>query len=359
MFRLHVLQAAFVDCLALEYGRNSPRYILIDGGSQDIFRFHLRPWLEQIEQHGAVLDLVVQSHVDNDHVIGLLGYFSQLRASPEGLRMPLGLWHNSFTASIDPNDFITPRLRALVTPGRASLMNASGMAVRGIEEGSNLRTQATALSIPVNLHFQSGLITVESAPSVLHFDDLELTIVGPTQTNLDALEQEWIEWIESQEGIIQSDNPNLMANADRSVPNLSSIMFLARGGGRTMLLTGDGRSDHLLDGLGQAGVLDANGEIHVNILKLPHHGSHLNITKRFFRKIKADIYVASANGRDNNPDLATLIWLIEAAQIQQRNVEIVMTNQTPSVRKLLDEYPTAVYGYTIKTLPSDQYSFVV
>jgi hypothetical protein len=359
MFQLHAVQAAFGDCLLLEYGANSPRFILIDGGPPDVFPIHLRPVLEQIAQSGAPIDLVVLSHVDNDHVVGLLDYFAQLRLQTNTLPTAPALWHNSFTRTIDPNGIIAPRLASLMTPARANIMSTSGAAVQGIQEGASLRTQALTLGMPINDGFPNGLITVDDAPGTFTFDDLTITIVGPTQANLDALQQKWLEFLDAHENDILSGDPFVMANSDQSVPNLSSIMFLAQVGNRTMLLTGDGRSDHLLDGLGQAGLLDGNGRMHVNVLKLPHHGSNRNITKTFFRKVTADVYVASANGKDDNPDLATLIWLVEAAKDQQRQVEIVVTNRTPSVEKLLEEYPPADFTYTIRTLAQGQHAIIV
>jgi len=359
MFRLHAVQAAFGDCLLLEYGTSSSRFILIDGGPPDTFRFHLRPVLEGIVQAGAPLDLVVLSHVDNDHVVGLLDYFAELRLANSGLPLPPGLWHNSFTRTVDPHGVIQPRLAALITQTRATVMAGSGLAVQGIQEGAGLRTQALALQVPINAGFPGDLITVDNAPGPRVFDNLTLTVMGPTQANLDALEQKWIDWLDAHENGILSDDPFVMANSDASVPNLSSIMLLARADGRSMLLTGDGRSDHLLGALGQKGLLDAGGRMHVDVLKLPHHGSNRNITKTFFRKVTADTYVASANGRDDNPDLATLIWLVEAAKEQQRPAAIVVTNRTPSVEKLLEEYPASEFGYSLQILAPGQHSIVV
>lgn len=359
MFQLHVIQAEYGDCLLLEYGVASPRFILIDGGPQDIFPLHLRPVLTEIARTGAPLDLAVLSHVDNDHVIGLLEFFSELRVANHGLPTPARLWHNSFANTIDPDNEIQPRLAELVTPSRAAVMSESGMAIQGIQEGAALRAQALVLQVPINEGFTGGLITVDNSASPFVFQNLEVTIVGPTQANLDSLRLKWEEWLDAHENGILSNDPLVMANSDRSVPNLSSIMFLAKADGRTMLLTGDGRSDHLLDGLQMRGLLDTQGRLHVNVLKLPHHGSNRNITKTFFRKITADVYVASANGKDDNPDLATLIWLVEAAQQQQRNPEIVVTNRTPSVEKLLEEYPPSEYGYTLRTMPAGHHKIVL
>lgn len=359
MFRLHVIQAEFGDCLLLEYGTNTSRFILIDGGPAQTFQLHLRPMLDQIVQSGAALDLVVLSHVDTDHIIGLLDYFAELRVAGIHLPTPPGLWHNSFAQTIDPHGLIAPRLTALINGTRAAVMSASGLAVQGVAEGANLRVQALVLHIPINDGFSDGLITVDNAGAAKQFDNLEITVVGPTQANLDALERDWIAWLDSEENNILSDDPLLLANSDDTVPNLSSIMLLAKADNRTILLTGDGRSDHLLDGLRQVGLLDANERMHVDILKLPHHGSDRNITKTFFKKVTANTYVASANGRNSNPDIATLRFLVEAAQEQNRQVELVVTNMTPSIEELLSEKPMADFGYSLRVLGENDHSMIV
>jgi beta-lactamase superfamily II metal-dependent hydrolase len=114
-----------------------------------------------------------------------------------------------------------------------------------------------------------------------------------------------------------------------------------------MLLTGDGLGADLLDGLKQANLLDAAGKIHVDVLKLPHHGSVRNINRKFFETIQADVYVVSANGKYNNPDLATLIWLVEAVRQSQRKVRLVATNPTTATSQLLEDYPPGTYGYEL------------
>ena len=48
-------------------------------------------------------------------------------------------------------------------------------------------------------------------------------------------------------------------------------------------------------------MLGPEGRLHVDILKVPHHGSERNISETFFDIVTADVYVISANGRDDNP----------------------------------------------------------
>ena len=132
-------------------------------------------------------------------------------------------------------------------------------------------------------------------------------------------------------------------------------MFLAEAHGKTILFTGDGRSDHLLDGLRDTNHLDDDGKLHVDILKVPHHGSDRNATRTFFKEVTADTYVISANGFPDNPDLATLIWIVEAAQQQQRTIRLFVTNETTDVTKLREEYPEADYGYTLEVMSETQH----
>ena len=347
MFALSAINSFFGDSLLLEFGSaNNPRYILIDGGPATTYEKHLSNVLTKLKTDGHDLEFMVLSHVDTDHVTGLLDYVAEIRNGAANLPDVKGLWHNSFSQTIDTDGTLAPRMQAALAAAGVQAMSTSSIAINGISEGHQLRTQALAVPIPLNAGFASGLILADGGAPWLS-GNLEIIIVGPTQANLDALREDWEEWLDNQEEAINSGDPFVMANSDRSVPNLSSIQFLAKADGRTMLLTGDGRSDHLLQGLRQADLMSANDTLHVDLLKLPHHGSDRNVTKTFFKKVTADTYVASADGKDDNPDLATLIWIVEAAEADGREITIVCTNDTLSTGKLQEDYDPGDYGYTI------------
>lgn len=364
MFKVRVIQAEFGDCFLLQYGTAAaPRHLLIDGGPPDTFANHLEDELEAIAQAGGSLDLAMLSHVDNDHIVGLLDLTARLRADdaadPSGDSRLIGiggLWHNSFGRTIDPNGVLAPRLRAAGT--RAAMVQAA-MALNGIGEGNTLRQSAMVLGIPLNDGFANGLICVDDHPQPLVFDNLTLRVVGPTRANLDELQADWEAWLDDHEDAVATGDPQVMANSDRSVPNLSSVMVLAEAHGKSVLCTGDGRSDHLLKGLAQAGLLDADGALHVDILKVAHHGSDRNATRTFFKKVTADRYLFSANGKDGNPDTSTLIWVVEAAKAQGRSIELVVTNETPSTEKLREEYDAQEFGYRLTIMPQGAHAMTL
>ena len=78
-----------------------------------------------------------------------------------------------------------------------------------------------------------------------------------------------------------------------------------------MLLPGDARGDDILAGLQSAKLL-RSGTCHLDLLKLPHHGSNRNVETDFFRQVTADRYVISANGEYGNPEDDTLQMISEA-----------------------------------------------
>jgi beta-lactamase superfamily II metal-dependent hydrolase len=89
-------------------------------------------------------------------------------------------------------------------------------------------------------------------------------------------------------------------------------MFLVEGKYKKILFTGDGSGDDIIEVLTRNTMLDKQGKFHVDILKVPHHGSDRNVSGEFFNTVNADYYIISANGRDDNLSIDTLKWIIES-----------------------------------------------
>ena len=124
------------------------------------------------------------------------------------------------------------------------------------------------------------------------------------------------------------------------------------------LLTGDARGDHILDGLKGENLL-RSGKLHVDLLKVQHHGSNRNTTRGFFDSITADTYVISANGKYGNPDYDTLTWIVESAHVGTRQIGIIVTNATDSTRKLKQTHRPGKYGYSLTVKPKAEHSIAI
>jgi hypothetical protein len=87
-----------------------------------------------------------------------------------------------------------------------------------------------------------------------------------------------------------------------TTPNLASLMLFVEEGKKTLLLTGDGHQTDILRGLEHLKKINDKKGLHVNVLKVQHHGSEHNIDEAFCRKITADHYIFCGNGEHENPD---------------------------------------------------------
>ena len=80
MLTLRIVQAKFGDCLIVEYGdKKKPKYMLIDGGPGGVYSGSLRDELVKIKKSGGQIDLMVLSHIDGDHIVGLLDLLEELK----------------------------------------------------------------------------------------------------------------------------------------------------------------------------------------------------------------------------------------------------------------------------------------
>src|SRR5437762_5683312 len=84
LLTLEPLQAQSGDCLLLHWGSVADaKLAVIDGGPGNVYSNILRPRLEEILGHRNLarlpIDLVMVSHIDNDHVIGIKKFFQQLK----------------------------------------------------------------------------------------------------------------------------------------------------------------------------------------------------------------------------------------------------------------------------------------
>ena len=68
--KIVVFQSDKGDCLLIE-GLDGSR-VLIDGGMPNTYTAHVAPYLDNLRQAGGKLDVVYVSHIDEDHISGIL-----------------------------------------------------------------------------------------------------------------------------------------------------------------------------------------------------------------------------------------------------------------------------------------------
>ena len=331
IFSLEALEAQKGDCLILSWGKSASevRHVVIDGGPDGVWESSLSKRLAQLRKtHGVPkgealpIEMVMVSHIDDDHINGVLGLFTTLEDAQPATPYRIGtLWFNSFDDIIGngPQELKSKlaSLGAGVAAGKVA-STAFGLGEGGrhsaailasVGQGRDLRSKALGLRTLINAGFK-GLVMTQNKPVIVPLaDDLKLHIITPSLKRLTALNDEW-----EKDVAKHPSDARVAAFTDASIANLSSIVVVAEFGGKTMLLTGDARGDDILAGLTSAGFIDnpKKGKVHFDVLKMPHHGSNRNMTLDFLKRITADHYVISANGEHTNPDADTVEWIAQA-----------------------------------------------
>ncbi|HMC22037.1 MAG TPA: hypothetical protein VKL19_09335 [Thermoanaerobaculia bacterium] len=338
MFVFEALKARFGDALLLHWGpKNDPKLAVIDGGPPGVFAKTLRPRLKELAGGDVLpIELMMVSHLDADHITGLLELVQDMKEIKDENTDPVPwkierFWINTFNDLIGDDEVPA----SVTSAGVASLgdmqlgaMTAETTAlIATVPQGRTLRDLLRPMKLNDNDPFK-GLVMLQKK-KLPPIGALQLTVVGPEREQLDALQHDWDKKIKPL--LKKKGKPAEVAEyLDKSVYNLSSIVVYVEFNGKNILLTGDARGDYTLDGLKKAGLLK-NGALHVNILKLPHHGSNRDVDDDYFETISADHYVISADGTYDNPDVSTLEMLSKARK--DDNFTIHLTNSLDEFAK--------------------------
>ncbi len=342
--------------------------MLIDGGTPSAYPDFVAPRLKAALPAGGKLDVVVLSHIDEDHIGGVLGLLNDAFewkiydlhqqagdtqfAQPASSRPPavLGLWHNAFHELVSDNvgdirEMLAANalgLRLVDAPWARHAGARSATIANSIPQAMRVsrRVSADQLKIPLNAPANGKLMLVRDGQAPVKVGGMKATVIGPQPADLTKLRVAWNKWLKDQANRatidkirdqgekdakrIQASYPRADAErlaqaaqqlGDRTAvtpPNLASLMLHVEEAGSQILLTGDGHSDDVEKGLEATGKLAPNTGLHVQVLKVPHHGSEHNTTKQFPRRITADHYVFCGNGFMRNPELEVIKAYLES-----------------------------------------------
>ena len=323
--KLRALKAKHGDSLILFC---DDTVVLIDGGPSGVYNSVLRDELKQLPAdpdpgEPRRVDLMMVSHIDDDHINGILELTDELIEARDDQREPLvridRAWHNSFSdliADAQPaSDNVSTSAASTASALEELLPQVSVTAdgafvLASVGQGRRLRRDLKTLNVDTNLRFQDRTVLQGNAGPWVK-GALALTVIGPTQDELDDLR---VRWKRDLKKILKKEADAAVAAAalDRSVSNLASIVVLAESAGKTILLTGDARGDMILDWLEKGQFVDPGGVFEVDVLKLPHHGSDRNVTPEFFERVRANHYVVSGDGGHGNPEPKMLEMLFDA-----------------------------------------------
>ncbi|WP_329192073.1 MULTISPECIES: MBL fold metallo-hydrolase [unclassified Streptomyces] len=309
--RIEVLPARLGDCLLVECVRGSgpPWRMLVDGGPPGTWP-RLEKRLGRLEPDERHIDVAVVTHIDSDHIGGMLSFLRSEYAEDVG-----DYWFNG-----PPHLPSRGRVEGSVAEGQSLIA-----ALLGESAGPVLPWNRAFGGGPIDTGDESGFIEVPVP------DGPQITVLSPTNERLVMLQHEWAEAVDQarrgwqgvrpEPDLVRSDvlEPlgDLAALAarktadDTTAPNGSSIALLIEHRGARAVLGADAFGPVL--GAGLRGVAAHRGlpALELDAFKLPHHASRRNVTEALLEAAPARHYLVSTNGDTyHHPDDEALARVI-------------------------------------------------
>ncbi|MER2121411.1 MAG: MBL fold metallo-hydrolase [Solibacillus sp.] len=315
IFTLKALPAHNGDCFIISFGdSNNVKNILVDGGRTIPSYLALKRQLEEISKKGQFIDLLILTHIDDDHIAGLIRLFKDSKIDKSIIKE---VWFNSkevlssYFYGVQQED---THLKVQVH-NDSEISYTQGISLSKLLENNNLSNQKVIKS---GFKECLGEATIE--------------VLSPNQEQLEKLLVDWervFPTYNSEDTLVAStSNSNdysssieeLIKNEfkeDKDIVNGSSIAFLLTFKEKSILMLGDSFSSIVTENI--KGKLNG-GRLSIDLVKVSHHGSKHNTSTDFLELIECKNFLISTNGRSHgHPSKETLVKI--ANRFKQDNTK--------------------------------------
>ncbi len=308
-FELQVLKAHHGDCLLISGEFDGQhRNILIDGGPAKTFALSnhqqqpLQKLLLAIKNKNQKIDLLILTHVDDDHIGGLLAAFKKKGFLDE---LTEEVWFNS--GKLIFNEFNqqydeTNQVKLKPSPGNLT----------SIAQGVTFEKTIEDLGI-----WKKQLIRAGDVRNVF---GTKFTILSPNNEKLKKLLITWKK--KKPSSLTASDDDDYhysieqLLNDDKfkedgSPHNGSSIAFIFEFAGKSLLFLGDAHPSPVIAQLKTLKYSEQN-PLQLDYMKVSHHGSKANTNNELLKLINCNNFIISTNGLKHKlPHKLTLARIIK------------------------------------------------
>lgn len=265
--------------------------ILIDGGNDST---HLLREVDKLYKNGQVIDLLMITHHDDDHIKGIIDLLEQVVTSK---------------LFGEPDHFI-----------KKVIFNSPRLILGKIEESEekelSYKQAYDVEELLRKLKTDWLKYTVESEP--ITFGNLNIHFLSPTQTDLDKYSSQSGAYLSGdykcdwKTPLSVLDKYLSDSSQDRSIANRSSVVIQVECEGKKVLLTGDvtpKRLKEITDKL----VAENEGEpVSFDLVKLPHHGSYRSLNEDILSNLKCKRFVISTNSKKHyHPNKRALLKVLK------------------------------------------------
>jgi len=331
--------------------------ILIDGGYVNTFLKHIKNNLLRLKKMGMKLTLVVVTHIDNDHISGIIKLIEENKFNE--LVEIENVWHNSFQQLKDIGDSLTFNGKQISDMNiKYQLAEETDSKKKNISsvQGSTLASLLKKYNHNWNTSFRNNFISTDSENEI-NINDVNFKILSPNNNKLKELTKHWkrelykrgfssdvnltdfnedaFEYIlslEKEKRRLAKKNvssasivsiKNLLKEQfmeDDTATNGSAIAFIIEHHNFKLLFLADAHPSVIIQNL-KVHYSKEEYPIKFDLIKISHHGSKNNTSSELLKYIDSEKYVFSTNGFiHNHPDKETIARIISREVKFTRNL---------------------------------------
>lgn len=347
MLRIKMYPAGNGDAFLISFNGTN---VLIDAGYASTFNEYILGDLYQLAANGECIDLLITSHIDADHISGVIQFLSLNGDSEYPKIIPIReVWHNSLR-SLTRSEFSVLNsddheiLNAILRRGHPVALDdvGDGCSEVSARQGSSLAALLHHGKYRWNGTDGSTSISTENKQHV-NFPKGSIRVVAPRLEKLDRLLQWWKRELHKlgYEGSTASGDliddafelmcehapdgygtkPILLSSGkmkflddvyhpDNSKTNGGSIATIIEFAGMRILMLADAWAEDIVLELR---TLQAEGHLMVfDAIKVSHHGSLRNTSPELLKLVDAPNYFISSNGyKHGHPDIEVLAAIVD------------------------------------------------
>lgn len=376
MIQIKMFSARNGDAFLLKLSGLTQVAILIDAGYASTFEQVILPELKSLHAAGQILDLVIASHIDTDHIHGLIKFFTLNGSSNLSQVIKVkNVWHNSlrsipFQRSL--KELSKQDKQIIKGLARIGFPKPSGTSLLANEISGQQGSSLAALLLAGNYHWNNcdGKQSITSdTPSIRLSEDVNIKVIGPQRKRLESLRKSWLlelerkgflgevtqdqyfddafEFLNAKENnslnIREISYSNLddlelasIYEADSSLNNGSSITILIESNSKKLLFLGDAWAEDVIDSLRNK--FSSTQPIYFDVVKISHHGSIRNTSPELLALIDSPRYLISSDGsKHSHPDYPVLKAIVERPSSFVRHLHF---NYSTHASRLLKSYKT-------------------
>lgn len=297
MLNIKVLKALNGDCIVITYGKDEMHHIIIDGGQGKFCFRQLSSCVNNIKKARNKIDLLILTHIDSDHIDGVLRLLSQREFDYSLIEE---MWFN-FGKGLQ--DFLEIEYKnqnvSLYTDSTEISWRQGELLEEKVQKEGIRRKFVTKLE---KLSIGEADITILSPSKRILKKFAEQDENDGTSTAKIAYKDDY------QMSILELNQKEPDKNI--TITNKSSIAFLFEYNKQSLLLLGDANADEIVNSLRELGYSKDN-KLKVDYCKIAHHASRHNTTNELIQILDCSNYIISthqtAQGRPSKECLSRII----------------------------------------------------